>query len=137
MESPCKGGLDVSEKAFLSMLGTARFPKKPTVSYAEQKRAEILTVLENADNNLDLAASQLGLSKSSIKRILSSTEASLVAYNETNAIGKRRQYLEKNIGRWSVATLYPNNGTACVEMKNPSCTVRLSVSVYTPKNQII
>lgn len=129
MESPCKGGLNVSEKALLSMLGTPRFSKKDTVSYSEQKKAEILSALDEAENNLDVAASRLGLTKSSLKKIVSAKETSVSAYDENNPVGMTRKYLEKTMGKWNVAAFSPDNGNACIEMKNGSGTVRLSVDV--------
>jgi len=129
MESPCKGGLDVSEKALISMLGSDRFSKRPTVSYAEQKKSELLTALGDASNDIGVAAARLGLSKSSLKRMLASTETSFIAYDEANPIGKQRRYLEKNMGKWTVSALSSYSGNACIEMKSPSGTVRLSVTV--------
>ena len=129
MESPCKGGLDVSEKALLSMLGTPRFSKKTMTSFSEQRRAEILEAIDDAENNLDVAASKLGLTKSSLKRIVSANQPSVSADDENNHSGMTRKYLEKTMGRWSVETLNPENGAACIKMMNRSGNVRLSVNV--------
>jgi hypothetical protein len=129
MESPCKGGLKVSEKSLLSMLGTPKFSRKPTVSYSEQKIYDILAVLEKSGNNLNVAASKLGITKSSLKRIISKSETYSSTYDENNPLGATRRYLEKTMGNWNVAAFNPDNGTSCLEMNNGAGTVRLSVDI--------
>ena len=128
MESPCKGGLDVSEKALLSMLGSSKFVKKPVVSDSERKIYDILAVIEDSENNLDVAASRLGLTKSSLKRMVSTSNSYAAAYDERNPLGRSRKYLERTMGKWTVATLDPATGAACLNMNNGKTTVRLSVT---------
>lgn len=129
MESPCAGGLKVSEKSLLSMLGRNRFVKKSVVSQSEQNISDALDVLADSDGDLALAAAKMGMTKSSFKRKISATTTQAESYDEAASPDAARRYLESNFGKWKVAGFNQNTGAACVEIKNGNGTIRLSVNV--------
>lgn len=135
MESPCKGGLEVSEKALLSMLGSEKFIKKPVVSYSELRVSEALALLDESNGDIGLAAAKSGMTKSSFKRLISSAVPSSDSYGESYPIGVSRKYLEGTFGKWKVAGFDPSTGSACVDMNNGTGVVRISVDVELPRNQ--
>ena len=135
MESPCKGGLEVSEKALLSMLGSKKFIKKSVVSASELKVSEAFELLDESNGNINLAAAKSGVTKSSFKRIISSGTLANSSYDELFSPSISRKYLEGTFGKWKVAAFDPNTGSACIEMNSKAGVVRLSVDVGLPGNQ--
>jgi hypothetical protein len=130
----CSGFDRTNEKALLAMLGSKKFEKKQVVSEASMSREEAMAALEDADGNLNVASANLGITKSSLKRKISSPTESPVAYNEANPNSLSRKYLEDNFGSWKVQDFNAKTRQACLKMTNPSCTVTLSVTI--PKQSL-
>jgi hypothetical protein len=124
MRSPCFGGIEVSQRAFLSMLEGGKFNKKPVLSISEQNSYEANEII--SELGISKAASRLGLKKSSLKRIVSPPPIPNESYDESAPAGRSRRYLERNFGSWKVKNLDPKSRIACLEMKSG---VTLSINV--------
>ena len=125
----CSGLDRTNEKALLAMLGSKKFEKRQVVSEASMSREEAAAALEDAGGNLNVASAKLGITKSSLKRKISSPTESPVAYDEANPNSPSRKYLEDNFGSWKVQDFDAKKRQACLKMTNPSCTVTLSVAI--------
>lgn len=124
MQSPCSGGIDVSERALLSMLEGGKFNKRPVLSTPEQDSYEANALV--SELGISRASSRLGLRKSSLKRILQAPPQPAESYDESAPSGLARRYLERNLGSWKVKSLDPRSMTACLEMRSG---VRISVDI--------
>lgn len=124
MQSPCSGGIDVSERALLSMLEGGKFNKRPVLSTLEQDSYEANALV--SELGISRASSRLGLRKSSLKRILQAPAQPTESYDESAPSGLARRYLEKSFGRWNVKNLDPKSMTACLETRSG---VRMSVNI--------
>lgn len=120
----CSGGLKVSEKALLAMLGGSRFARRAVVSDSEAASADLRA--DVAASGLDSVASGMGITKSSLKRRLRAPEAYQPAYDEAGPTGAARRYLEASMGSWRVAGFDVRRNEACLETRTG---VRLSVDV--------
>lgn len=120
----CSGGLDVSERALLAMLGGVRFVRGNVVSDSAAERDRLGGLV--AEGGLDETASKEGITKSSLKRKLRGGEALVPSYDEQGSADLARRYLERSFGSWKVAGFDASLGEACVEM---GTGVRLSVRV--------
>lgn len=120
----CSGGLDVSERALLGMLGGGRFVRRGVVSDSEADKQRLRESVRVS--GLDFVASTEGLTKSSLKRKLAVTEEYPKSYDETGSANLGRRYLERSFGSWKVSGFEASSGEACVEMRTG---VRISVRV--------
>lgn len=120
----CSGGLKVSEGALLAMLGGPRFVRGSVVSDADGEAERLRGMV--AMSGLGAAASEMGITKSSLKRRIRPAESNPTAYDETNPVGMSRKYLEGCFGSWRVVNLDARRFEACLETRTG---VRLSVEV--------
>lgn len=134
MKSPCSGGISVSEKALVSMLGGDKFSNSGYVSQSEVEISDIKSDVESlmdagkdANTAFSIVSSTLGISKSSLKRKLAPKDVYPAAYDEAFPTGRTRKYLESNMGKWEVLSLDPSKSRVCLKI-GPS-GVRLSVDV--------
>lgn len=125
MQLPCSGGIRVSKKAFLSMIGEDKFQKNITTSQSEAEIYEIISELESTEKNI--VASRLGITKSSLKRKIKPKDSYPAAYDENFNYGPARNYLEKNSDKWNLVSFDPKKSRACLEI-GPS-KVKISVDV--------
>lgn len=123
----CSGNARVSKKALLEMLGSKKSPASKIVSDFEANKASAIALVD--EYGIDVAASKLGVTKSSLKRKISSNEARPSAYNENFPSNLTRKYLEKNFESWRVSNFNGRTGEACIDMVSESATVKLSVTV--------
>lgn len=125
----CSGGLKVTKQALLGMLGSRKFEKKQVVSRRDMIRDEALEAVDQAEGNLDVASSRLGITKSSLKRKMLQPAGMPVSYDETRPVSVSRKYLEDNFQSWTVRDFDAKTRRACLEMTSPSGIVTLSVDV--------
>lgn len=125
----CSGGLEVTKQALLGMLGSNKFEKKQVVSRSDMIRDEALEAVDQADGNLDVASSRLGITKSSLKRKIGQPAETPVSYDETRPVSPSRKYLEDNFPSWTVRDFDAKTSRACLDMVSPSGTVTISVEV--------
>lgn len=125
----CSGGLKITKQALLGMLGSGKFEKKQVVSRSDMVRDEILEAVDQAEGNLGVASSRLGIKKSSLKRKIQPLAEIPVSYDETRPVSVSRKYLEDNYPSWTVRDFDAKSCRACLEMTSPSGTVTLSVDI--------
>ena len=125
----CSGGYSVAKQALLGMLGSRKFENKQVVSQRDMIRDEALEAVDQADGNLDVASSRLGITKSSLKRKIGQPAETPVSYDETRPASPSRKYLEDNFPSWTVRDFDAKTSRACLDMVSPSGTVTISVEV--------
>lgn len=116
----------ISKESLVSMLGNKKFVRPKAVPESEVLMDQITSVLEESGGNLNVAASRLGLTKSSLLRKMIGNEEGVPGYDETGPSGSTRRYLEKNFGSWNVSGFDPDKREACLRTKS---SVTLSVTI--------
>ena len=99
--------------------------KADATSQSESDIFEIASELKRLPESV--VASNLGITKSSLRRKISPKDPYPPAYDQTFPSGSARRYLERASGKWRVVSLDPKKSRACLE--TGPMKVRISVDV--------